>query len=435
MNETVARLHVGSEDDEFVEELLRFLPESLAVPLGQIAWSAREGLLALSVEVGLATVVTMMEAELTERIGRKHAKIPAGERGGNWWGTAASSVVIGGRKVALERPRGRSVDGAELDLETWAAFSDESLLTEVVLERMWAGLATRRHARAAEPVGAAVDAASSATSKSAVSRRWVQGTQKALDELLSRDLSDLEVAVMMLDGVIFAEHCCVAALAITRDGAKVPVGLWLGDTENKTVVKALLADLVARGLDASAGMLFVLDGAKALAAGVRDVFGDQALVQRCTLHKRRNVRDHLPKDVGERVDRRLGAAFADADWHAGHQAALKLAGELERQWPDAAASLREGLDDMFCVRRLGIDGTLARTLTTTNAIESMISTARDVTRNVKRWRDGRMVKRWCAAGMREAQRRFRRLKGHEQMGRLVAALEAHVAAVTAEAVA
>jgi transposase-like protein len=207
--------------------------------------------------------------------------------------------------------------------------------------------------------------------------------------------------------------------------------LRLGDTENATVVKALLADLVDRGLDATGGLLVVIDGAKALASAVRSVFGDLALIARCQLHKRRNVADHLPKAERDRVDARLRGAFADPDPVAGAAKAKTLATELDRSWPDAAGSLREGLDDMFTVRRLGIDGTLARTLVCTNMIESMISIARTTTRNVKRWRDdGDMRRRWCAAGMLEAERKFRRVRGHKQMPTLVAALERHAQAVT-----
>ena len=297
------------------------------------------------------------------------------------------------------------------------------------MARMLAGVATRRHVRVNEPVGENLDASATSTSRSSVSRRFKTATQAGLDELMSRDLSELRLAALMLDGVHFAETCCVVALAILADGTKVPVGLWVGDTENKTVVTALLADLVDRGLSAEGGLLVVIDGAKALAAAVRKVFGAAALIQRCTLHKRRNVRDHLPKEQQVWVDRKLAAAFANENTVKGERACRDLARQLEGRWPDAAASLREGLEDMFTVRRLGIGGRLAATLTNTNCIESMISIARDTTRNVKRWRDGTMIKRWCAAGMLNAERSFRRLKGHQQMPALVAALEHHTAAV------
>jgi putative transposase len=245
-------------------------------------------------------------------------------------------------------------------------------------------------------------------------------------ELLSRSLADLDVAVLMIDGLDVASQCVVVALVITADGTKVPVGLWLGDTENKTVVTALLADLVARGLSVEGGVLCVIDGAKALAAGIKKVFGDDAVVQRCTLHKRRNVAGHLPKEVAGPIDKRLALIFAQPHAAKGLDAARRLANELEADHPDAAASLREGLDDMFSVARLGIGSTLAKTLTTTNCIESMISIARRTTARVTRWKDGSMKKRWIAAGMLEAERSFRRVRGHKDMAKLVAALRREV---------
>ena len=278
----------------------------------------------------------------------------------------------------------------------------------------------------AEPLGAELEARARGTSRSAVSRRFIRATRHALEELMARDLSDLDAAVLMVDGIMVAGQCCVAALLISADGRKVPAGLWLGDTENATVVTGLLADLSARGLSTEGGLLVVIDGAKALAAGVRRVFGEAALMQRCTLHKRRDVACYLPKELAGRIDRRLARAFDHPDPTSGLARAKAIATELGRDHPDAAASLREGLDDMFTVRRLGVEGRLARTLTSTNPIESMISVARTTMGNVKRWRDGSMKKRWLAAGMLEAERSFRRVKGCREMPVLVAALRRHV---------
>ncbi len=421
------RLRVVDRDD--VEVACDGLSDRVQMSLVGIAGAAKEGLLAMSATVGLQVLATMLEAERAELCGPMHAKLP--ERVATRGGTAPSSVVLGGRKVSMDRPRARYVDGSgEVELDTWAAFSDESLLDELIFERMLAGLATRRHVAANEPVGEVIEARAGSTSKSTVSRRWVKGTKAALDELLGRDLSDLDVAVLMIDGVHFAEVCCVVCMVILADGTKVPVGLREGDTENATLVRELLADLVARGLSADGGLLVVFDGAKALAAAVKSVFGKLALVQRCQLHKRRNTLDYLPtKDRGW-VETRMVRAFNHADPDQGLADARRLATELEKTWPDAAGSLREGLEDMFTVSRLGIDGRLAKTLTNTNAIESMISIARTVTARVKRWHDGDMRRRWCAAGMLEAERSFRRVKGHKQMPRLVAALARHAKTVT-----
>lgn len=416
------------ERDEAAE--LPELSDELRAALADVAEAVREGLLAMSLSVGLRVFSEMMEEEVSARVGPKHAKLA--DRTASRHGSAAGSVVLGARRVSVQRPRARTADGAEVALDTYNTFAEDDLLGQVVMERMLAGLATRRHRAANEPVGADVAAAARSTSRSAVSRRFVARTAKTLDELMGRDLTDLDVVALMIDGVNFAEHCCVVALAVTTDGAKVPVGLWLGDTENKTVVTHLLADLVDRGLSADAGLLVVIDGAKALAAAVKKVFGDQALVQRCTLHKRRNVADHLPAEQRRWVDQRLARAFHNADADAGLRQARDLARQLETRWPDAAASLREGLEDMFTVRRLGVSDRLAVSLTNTNMIESMISVGRDTTRNVKRWRDGSMVKRWAAAGMLNAERGFRRLKGCKDMPTLVAALRRHVDAVTAQ---
>ena len=238
------------------------------------------------------------------------------------------------------------------------------MLAQVVMERMLAGVATRRHARVAEPVGTEVDKEAKSTSRSAISRRFVKQTETALGELMARDLAGEDIKVLMLDGEHMAERCVVVALAITADGTKKPVGLWDGATENKTVVRSLLADLVERGLTFDDGLLVVLDGAKALSAAVREVFGAKALIQRCTLHKRRNVADHLPDKDKDWVDAKLVKAFGHPDPEQGLRNAKRLAAQLDKSYPSAAASLREGLEEMFTVARLGIDGRLAKTLTT-----------------------------------------------------------------------
>ena len=405
------------------------MPTELAVTLTDIASACREGLMAVAVEAGLATAVAIMADEAAGLCGGWNARDP--ERTHVRGGTTASSVVMGGQRLPIRRPRVRAADGSgEVPLESFGVFAQGDLLNATIMERMLAGVATRSFEWVADPIGETQRAKARSTSKSTVSRRFVSGTKKALDSLLARDLSGLDAAVLMVDGADFAGAMCVVALVVTADGTKVPVGLRLGDTENATVVKALLADLVDRGLDASGGLLVVIDGAKALASAVASVFGDLALVQRCQIHKRRNVTDHLPKTAREAVDARLRGAFADPDPDAGLRKAKALAAELDKTHPDAAGSLREGLEQMFTVRRLGIDGTLARTLVCTNMIESMISIARTTTRNVKRWRnEGDMRRRWCAAGLLEAEKKFRRVRGHAQMPHLVAALARHAETV------
>ena len=354
----------------------------------------------------------MLDVELAGIVGAKHAKLD--ERVGNWHGTIKGQVVLGARKISIERPRGRYVDGGEVELDTWATFASEDLLRQVVVERMPAGVATRRHVEVAEPVGHA----GTAVSKSGVSRRFVAATQAAVAELLDADLSGLETTVLMIDGLNVAGEMIVVALVICADGTKVPVGLRLGDTENKVVVTDLLADSVARELRFEHGIVAVLDGSKALRSAVAKVFGTKALVQRCILHKRRNVTDSLPVARRKAFDRRLATIIANADAAAGLRDARRLAAQLKRDHPDAAGSLVEGLEEMFTVARLGITGALRRSLTNTNCIESMISTVRVVTGRVKKWENGDMKKRWIATGMIEAQRSFRRVRGHTHMAEL-----------------
>jgi putative transposase len=396
---------------------LEGLPLSATVAMADVAAAMKEGLLAFATSAGLVVMEQLLVGELTVIVGPKHAKLGA-DRVGNWHGTTSGQVVLGSQKVTVARPRGRYLDGGEVKLATWECFACEDLLRQVVVERMLAGVATRRHVDVAEPLGVA----GTATSKSAVSRRFKAATEAALVELVARDLSALETAVLMIDGLCVADQMVVVALIITAEGTKVPVGLMLGDTENHVVVTDLVADLVARGLRYEHGIVAVLDGSKALRKAVAKVFGERALVQRCTLHKRRNVIGYLP--VGERdaIDRRLGAAFADPDPAQGLAACRTLARQLESRHPDAAASLREGLEEMFTVARLGVSGRLRRSLTNTNCVESMISIARTTTGRVKHWRDGTMKKRWIAAGMLEPERSFRRIKGHANMPSFVAAV-------------
>jgi transposase-like protein len=429
---TVPTLRVVSTTDtaEQARQLDVELPVEIKLALADIGAVAREGLLAMSVAAGMAVMRAMFDAELTAVCGPKGRH--DADRTAVRHGRETGSVVLGGRRVPVARPRARTVDGHEVPLSTYRLFAGEDQLTTVVMERMLAGLATRRHPAAAEPVGADVEASASATSRSAISRRFVAATKTALAELLARDLATLDIKVLMVDGEHIAEHCCVVALAITADGTKVPVGLWEGSTENKTVVQHLLADLVARGLDTDDGLLVVIDGAKALSAAVTAVFGAKAAIQRCTVHKRRNVAEHLPESERARVDAKLVKALNNVDAAAGLRDAKALATALERKHPGAAGSLREGLPELFTVPRLGITGTLAKTLTTSNPVESMISIARTTNRNVTRWRDGQMVLRWTAAGMQNAQRSFRRVKGYKQMPQLIAALRRHAHPTTAQ---
>jgi putative transposase len=296
---------------------------------------------------------------------------------------------------------------------------------------MLAKLSTRRYQAGLEPVGSGVAEDATATSKSAISRRFVATTERALAELLAADLSGLDLVALMVDGIRVAEHCCVVALGITIDGTKIPLGLAEGATENATVVRDLLAGLRDRGLEATRPILVVIDGAKALRRAVLDVF-DHPVVQRCQLHKLRNVTDRLPDALASTVAKRMRRAYHHPDALVAEAELEALARELHRSHPGAAASLREGLAETLTVIRLGVPPTLARTLRSTNSIESMIAICRDHAANVKRWQDGQMVLRWIAAGMGEAAKQFRRVNGYLHLPALRSALEATIAVTPAK---
>jgi putative transposase len=404
------------------------VPDTVSVALAELAGELREGLLALAVGTGLQVMAAIMEADVAAACGPKGRHDP--ERTATRHGHGAGSVSLGGRRIPVQRPRMRAIDGSgELPVPAYELFSDTEVLGRIALERMLAGLSTRRYEVGLEPVGTRTAEAATATSKSAVSRRFVAQTQTALAELLAADLTSLDLVAFMVDGVHFGEHTCVVALGIDIDGAKHPLSLVEGSTENATLVTELIVGLRERGLDTTRPILAVLDGSKALRRAVLDVF-DRPVIARCQLHKIRNVQDRLPEKMRSVVASRMRRAY-HADSALAAEAELNaLAAELDRTHPSAATSLREGMAETLTVLRLGVPPTLARTLRSTNAIESMISICRDHARNVKRWRDGQMALRWCAAGMVEAGKQFRRVNGHLHLPALRTALARQVGTET-----
>jgi putative transposase len=400
------------------------LPEQVTVAVAELAGAAREGLLALAVGTGLQVLEAMLQEDVARLVGPKGRHNP--DRTTVRHGTEAGQVTLGGRRVRVRRPRVRAADGTgEVAVPAYQAFASTELLDQLAVERMLAKLSTRRYRVGLEPVGTQVAQASSGTSKSAVSRRFVARTEHALAELLDANLSGLDLVALMVDGIRVADHTCVVALGITLDGTKVPLALAEGATENATVVRDLLAGLRDRGLEATRPILVVIDGAKALRRAVTDVF-DHPVIQRCQLHKLRNVTDRLPDAVASTVAKRMRAAYRNPDPLVAQADLEALARELDRSHPGAAASLREGLAETLTIGRLGVPPTLARTLRSTNTIESMIEICRDHAANVKRWQDGQMVLRWVAAGMDEARRQFRRVNGYLYLPALRAALGAAV---------
>jgi transposase-like protein len=401
------------------------MPDSVSVTLAELAGSLREGLLALAVGTGFQVMDAIIDESVTALAGPKGRHDP--NRTAVRHGTENGSVVLGGRRVPVRRPRVRTADRrAEVAVAAYELFSATDVLSSMVLERMMAKLSTRRYAAGLEPVGAQVAATARSTSKSAISRRFVVATETALANLLTADLTELDLVALMIDGVHFADHLCVVALGIGIDGTKHPLGLAEGDTENTTVVRDLLADLRDRGLDTTRPILCVLDGANALSAGVKAVF-DHPVIQRCQLHKIRNVESKLPDKLASTVATKMRAAYHNPDALAAEATLEDLARQLAKTHPGAAGSLREGLAETLSVTRLGVPPTLARTLRSTNAVESMIEICRDHATNVKRWRDGTMALRWCAAGMLEAAKQFRRVNGFLHLPALRDALNHHIA--------
>jgi putative transposase len=416
--------HAAAPDQPQLE-----LPETVTVALAELAGTLGEGLLALAVGTGLQVMQTLMAEDVARLVGLKGRHNP--DRAAVRHGSEPGQVTLGGRRVKVRRPRVRTADGAaEVTLPTYQLFAATELLDQLALERMLAKLSCRRYPVGLEPVGTQAEAATTGISKSAVSRRFVAQTEHALAELLAADLSDLDLVCLMVDGIRIAEHTCVVALGITIDGTKVPLGLVEGATENATVVTDLLTGLRDRGLDVTRPILAVIDGAKALRRAILDVF-DHPVIQRCQLHKLRNLTDRLPDALGSMVAKRMRAAYHIADPLLAEAELEGLAHSLERSHPGAAASLREGLAETLTITRLGVPPTLARTLRSTNTIESMIEICRDHAANVKRWRDGQMVLRWVAAGMGEAATQFRRVNGYLHLPALRDALDATIATVTA----
>jgi putative transposase len=424
---SVAETAAGSSPLRLVPTATMGLPERLAgrvdEHLAAFAAHMTQGLLAASTAVGLEVMGELLDVEVAELAGPKGKHDP--QRVAMRHGSEQGTVTLGGRRLAVRRPRVRTTGEAarEVQLESYAAFTSTDLLAEGIVARMLAGLSTRRYPAGLEPVGPAVEQAAQGTSKSSVSRRFVAATAERLAELLARRLDDRRWLVVFLDGFGMGEHLLVGALGVTDDGTKVPLGVVEGTTENKAVCTRLVADLADRGLDASRGVLFVIDGGKALERAIRSVFGAKALIQRCRRHKERNVTDHLPEAERPLVQRRLRAAWALGDAERATAELEQLARSLDRQRPGAAASLREGLAETLTVTRLGVGGKLPQTMESTNPVESMIEIVRDHAGRVKRWSSGEMALRWAAAGMLAAQGQFRRVKGYRELPQLALALE------------
>ena len=397
-----------------------------AVPLKQMIMPMITGILrtkqsmfSFVQEAGLAALMEIFGQDADQMAGQK----------GRWnkhraafrWGTAPATLPFAGRNLTVPRPRLRTLDGRELELPSVKVFQRADPLAEKVMEQILAGVSCRSYERSLTPPPAG--AKSRGASRSSVSRRLVESTRSKLAAFMTASLKDVDLVVLMLDGIHLGDHLVVAALGITAKGDKLPLGLWQGSTENATVCKELLQNLLDRGLKINGRILCVIDGGKGLRRALDEVLGDIALVHRCQIHKLRNVIGHLPEARHAYVRQTMTEAYHMTK-HADALTKLRaLAQWLERQGEvSAAASLREGMEETLTVLKLNLPELLRNSLASTNAIENLMSAIRRVSRNVKRWRGGEMALRWCAAGVQEAARHFHRLKGHRHLPALIAAL-------------
>jgi transposase-like protein len=403
------------------QELVVVNAASVEIPLPLLSTleNAQSAFFGLCVETGKQVLGAMMEHERVALCGPSGRH--DGERRAIRGGSTESAIVLGGRRIGLRRPRVRSVDRCEVRLASFEAAAKQDPLDRHTLEAIAAGVTMRRYGRSLEPLPQGE--ADRSISRSSVSRRFVALTQKRLAESFARPLGELDLRVVMVDGIAFRDHCVLLALGVAADGAKHVLGLWEGSTEHSAVAKSLLRDLVERGLPTDRALLFVIDGSKALRKAIRDVFGTLALVQRCQVHKERNVLEHLPQALRPSVRRTLRQAWGSSSPDLARRQLARLAASLDAPHPGAAASLREGLEETLTLLTLGIEGALYRTLRSTNPIENLNGSVADYTNNVKRWRSGGMILRWVGAAVVEASRRFHRVRGHRDLETLVQALQ------------
>lgn len=393
------------------------------VGLREILVSTRACLREVAMSSGLQVLAKMLEEDRERLCGPRSQ--PSEQRQAYRHGHDEAPVVLGGRKVRVAKPRARSVKGQELELPTWRQMSEEDPLEERVVEQMLVGVSTRGYGRSLEPMAEKLE--SLGVSRSSVSRRFVARTAREVEAFLGRDLSGLDLPVVMVDGTMLGEQVLVTALGIDTTGKKQVLGVREGSTESEEVCAELLRGLIERGLVVERARLFVIDGGKGIRKAIRTVFGTWALVQRCRIHKMRNVVEHLPERKRGWVRSQLRRAWSSESALAARRKLRSLARQLEGSHPGAAASVREGLEETLTLLELGVGGRLYETLCSTNPIENLQGLLKKVARNVKRWRGGSMALRWGVTGLMEAEKRFRRVGGYREMPQLLAALEGKVA--------
>jgi transposase-like protein len=391
----------------------------LVLPMAEMVGWLHQGVGALIRQAGLRVMELLMEEEVRERVGERSQPQP--DRTASRWGKERGFCVVMGQKVPIDRPRVRTTDDQEVRLGSYEMFHRGEPLTETVWAKLMLGLSTRKYGRAVREFAEAYG-----LEKSAISEHFIEASREKLQEMMERRLDKMRFCVLLIDATPFAGQQMVAALGISQDGRKTILGIRQGATENATVVGELLGDLMNRGLDFAELRLYVLDGGKALHAAVKKYAGESAPIQRCQVHKRRNVLDHLTDEQKPLVAKKLNAAYALEDYDAAQQALHTLHRELMDLNPSAARSLGEGLEETLTVHRLHVPPQLRKTLASTNVIESAFSIVERVCANVKRWHAGDQRERWVGSGLLVAQKQFRRVQGHKQIPILLRELEALV---------
>lgn len=388
----------------------------MMLPMADLVGWLHQGVGELVRQAGLQLIQLLMEEEVKQLVGERGQQLA--ERTANRWGSERGYCVVMGQKVPVERPRVRSTEDHEIRLGSYEMFHRGEPLTETVWEKLMLGLTTRKYGEAVRQFTEAYG-----LEKSAVSEHFIEASRAKLKQLMERRLEKKKFCALLVDATPFEGQQVVAALGIGYDGTKMILGIWQGATENATVVGELLGDLMNRGFDFTEPRLYVLDGGKALHAAVKKYAGEAAPIQRCQVHKRRNVLDHLTDEDKPGIATKLNAAYAMEDYNAARQALDGLHRELMHLNPSAARSLAEGLEETLTVHRLHVPPQLRMTLASTNVIESAFSIVETVCRNVKRWHAGDQRERWIGSGLLMAEKQFRRVRGHKQIPVLVRVLE------------
>jgi putative transposase len=389
----------------------------MVLPMAEMVGWLRQGVGELIRQAGLRLMDLLMQEEVRELVGERSQR--QAERKANRWGSERGYCVVMGQKVPVERPRVRTTDDQEVRLGSYELFHRGEPLTETVWEKLMLGLSTRKYGQAVREFTEAYG-----LEKSAISEHFIEASREKLQGMMERRLDKTRLCALLIDATPFEGQQMVAALGIAQDGRKMILGIRQGATENATVVGELLGDLVSRGLDFTEPRLYVLDGGKALTAAVKKHAGESAAIQRCQVHKRRNVLDHLTDEHKPAVAKRLHAAYALEDHAAAKQALNALHRELMDINPSAARSLGEGMEETLTVHRLHVPMQLRKTLASTNVIESAFSIVEQVCKNVKRWHGGDQRERWVGSGLLVAQKQFRKVTGHKQIPALIRELEA-----------